>query len=118
MSSLAEINQRLMEQNNEQQRTSVAIEDVRKALIAQMTEERRGRLDEQEDRKEAKKVAQKPQGFMSGLSEGTGAAGLGRFAQSLLGALFGGLSGGAIAGLAGTVAGKLLKGTVLVGLIK
>ena len=117
MSSLAEINQQLMEQNKEQERTSVAIEDVRKALIAQMKEERRGRLDEKEDRKEAKKVAQKPQGFMAGLAEGTGAAGLGRFAQSLLGALFGGLSGGAIAGLAGTVAGKLLKGTVLAGLI-
>lgn len=117
MSSLAEINQQLMEQNKEQERTSVAVEDVRKALIAQMKEERRGRLDEKEDRKEAKKVAQKPQGFMAGLAEGTGAAGLGRFAQSLLGALFGGLSGGAIAGLAGTVAGKLLKGTVLAGLI-
>lgn len=117
MSSLAEINQQLMEQNKEQERTSVAVEDVRKALIAQMKEERRGRLDEKEDRREAKKVAQRPQGFMTGLAEGTGAAGLGRFAQSLLGALFGGLSGGAIAGLAGTVAGKLLKGTVLAGLI-
>jgi len=117
MSSLAEINQQLMEQNKEQERTSVAVEDVRKAIIAQMKEERRGRLDEKEDRKEAKKVAQKPQGFMAGLAEGTGAAGLGRFAQSLLGAIFGGLSGGAIAGLAGTVAGKLLKGTVLAGLI-
>ena len=117
MSSLAEINQRLIEQNKEQERTSVAIEDVRKALIAQMKEERRGRLDEKEDRKEAKKVVGKPQGFLSGVAEGTGVAGLGRFAQSLLGALFGGLSGGAIAGLAGTVAGKLLKGTVLAGLI-
>lgn len=117
MSSLAEINQRLIEQNNEQERTSVAIEDVRKALITQMKEERRGKLDEKEDRKEAKKVAQKPQGFLAGVAEGTGIAGLGRFAQSLLGALFGGLSGGAIAGLAGAVAGKLLKGTVLAGLI-
>ena len=116
MSSLAEINQRLIEQNNEQERTSVAIEDVRKAIIAQMKTERRGRLDELEGAKKVRR-GNRPTSFVGGLAEGTGLAGLGRFAQGLLGALFGGLSGGAIAGLAGTIAGKLLKGTLLAGLI-
>ena len=119
MSSLAEINQRLIENNKEQERTSRAIEDVRTAIQDQLKNETRSRLQAAEDRREAKTAARRrPQGFREGLLEGAGVAGLGRFGQSLLGALFGGLSGGALAGLAGLAAGKILKGAVLAGLLK
>ena len=119
MSSLAEINKRLIENYEEQERTSKAIEDVRTAIQDQLKIARRSRLDEAEDKKEqkAKATRTQPQGFRQGLAEGAGLAGLGRFGQSLLGALFGGLSGAGLATMAGTVAGKILKGGVLSGLV-
>lgn len=110
MSSLAEINQRLIEQNNEQERTSVAIEDVRKALIAQMKTERRGRLDELEAAKKARPTGGFVSGVAQGIGEASGLGGLGRFFTGILGALFG---GGTLAALT-TAVGKFIgKGTFL-----
>lgn len=110
MSSLAEINQRLIEQNNEQERTSVAIEDVRKALITQMKTERRGRLDELE----AAKRARPSGGFVSGVGQGIGEASglgaLGRLFTGIMGALFG---GGTLAALTTSIGKFIGKGTFI-----
>ena len=105
MSSLAEINQQLMEQNKEQERTSVAIEDVRAAITAQLKEDRRSRLDEREAKIEAKRA--KPQGFQQAFMRSSGLEGLGNFGTAFLAALFG--AGSGLATALGTAAGGLIR---------
>jgi len=110
MSSLAEINQRLIEQNNEQERTSVAIEDVRKALIAQMKTERRGRLDELEAAKRARPTGGFVSGVAQGIGEASGLGALGRLFTGIMGALFG---GGTLAALTTSIGRFIGRGTFI-----
>lgn len=105
MSSLAEINQRLIEQNEEQKRTSDAIQDVSKAILTQMKEDRRSKLDEGEAKLEAKR--EKPKGFQQAFMRSSGLEGLGKFGTGFLAALFG--AGSGLATALGTAAGGLIR---------
>jgi hypothetical protein len=117
MSSLAEINKELQKQ-------SADIADMKANIAAQLKAEiDAAKKTERESgkREEARREAQRksPKGFTKGFMQGTGIAGATGLVDGFLKGFFGVGSGilGAVLGTVGLVAGKLVKGTLLVGLL-
>ena len=117
MSSLAEINKELQKQSTDIAEMKKNIAAQLKAEIDARKEFKRGAGQREEARREAQKKA--PKGFIQGFTQGSGIAGASGLIDSFLKGFFGAGSGilAAILGSVGLAAGKLLKGTLLLGLV-
>jgi hypothetical protein len=117
MSSLAEINKELQKQSTDIAEMKKNIAAQLKAEIDARKEFKRGAGQREEASREAQKKA--PKGFIQGFTRGSGIAGASGLIDSFLKGFFGAGSGilAAILGSVGLVAGKLLKGTLLLSLV-
>lgn len=123
MATLSEINQRLVEQNKEQAVANHTLDKIRQHLQDQIDQEKNAAGKRREEEIERQQKARKARanststGFRAGVVEGTGLGGMTDFAKNMITGLFGGLSGAGLMTTAGRVAGKILKGAFLGGLV-
>ena len=117
MSSLAEINKELQKQSSD-------IADMKANLAAQLKAEIAAQKKEERlsgRREEARREAQRksPRGFREGFTQGVGFGGASGMVDGFLKGFFGAGTGilAAILGSVGLAAGKLVKGTLIVGLL-
>lgn len=114
--TLADINETLIEQNKSLEDTSEGINSLVDKISAQMEVAEKTNLKKLEEKRESGKtarVANRPSGLKQGFMEGTGVAGLADMLSNIIPAGLGGMLSGAI----GLAFGKLFKGAVVGGLI-
>lgn len=128
MATLADINSTLQQQlvlmtaqETEMKKTSHSVESLKTRIADLLTQRKSDKLDtlekERESRSRLRKVS--PTGFGGGLAQGSGASGIMDFLSGAIGGIFGkgGNLIGMLTGALGLVAGKMIKWSVIGGLI-
>lgn len=128
MATLADINSTLQQQlvlmaaqETEMKKTSHSVESLKTRIADLLNQRKSEKLDTLEKERESRSRLRKtsPTGFGGGLAEGSGASALMSFLSSAIGGIFGRGGGllGMLTGALGLVAGKLIKWSVIGGLI-